>query len=90
MPVFLSAGDGQPGPLDPPGAQPDPAEQALGAQAVVTADRLRAAGARVTTCLYGAGTHTWPYWERELHRSLPMLMRAIGVRFTPPNPPPAC
>jgi S-formylglutathione hydrolase FrmB len=89
VPVFLSAGNGQPGPLDPPGSPPDVREQALGPQSVVMAERLTAAGAKLTTCLYGAGTHTWPYWERELHRSLPMLMRSIGVQFVPP-PTSAC
>jgi S-formylglutathione hydrolase FrmB len=84
VPVFLSAGNGEPGPLDPPGTEPDIREQALGPQAVVTAERLKEVGANVTTCLYGAGTHSWPYWERELHRSMPMLMRSIGVRFVPP------
>jgi diacylglycerol O-acyltransferase/trehalose O-mycolyltransferase len=85
IPVFMSAGNGQPGPLDPSGTAPDVREQVLGEQAVVTAERLKAVGAKsLTTCFYGAGTHTWPYWERELHRSLPMLMRAVDVRFTPP------
>jgi diacylglycerol O-acyltransferase / trehalose O-mycolyltransferase len=27
---------------------------------------------------YGAGTHSWPYWARELERSLPMLLSALG------------
>ena len=26
-----------------------------------------------------AGRHAWPYWQRELHRSLPMLLSAIGA-----------
>jgi diacylglycerol O-acyltransferase/trehalose O-mycolyltransferase len=32
-----------------------------------------------TLDMYGPGTHTWPYWQRELHTSFPMLMSAIGV-----------
>ncbi|WP_113692130.1 alpha/beta hydrolase [Amycolatopsis albispora] len=89
--VFIASGNGEPGPLDPPGTAADPLEEVLGAEAVATADRLREVGVSVTTCLYGPGTHTWPYWERELHRSLPMLAKAMGVPFTPPEPlPPAC
>ncbi|HEY0449184.1 alpha/beta hydrolase family protein [Actinophytocola sp.] len=89
LPVFLSTGNGEPGPLDPPGSAPDVREQVLGGQSVALAERLEAVGAKkVTTCFYGAGTHTWPYWERELHRSLPMLMRAIGVRFVAPTAAP--
>ncbi|MEU4503579.1 hypothetical protein [Streptomyces sp. NPDC024089] len=25
------------------------------------------------------GTHGWPYWQRELHSSLPMLLQAVGA-----------
>ncbi|MDI5979423.1 alpha/beta hydrolase [Amycolatopsis magusensis] len=89
LPVFIASGNGQPGPLDPPGTAFDPTEQVLGAQSVATAARLKQAGAKVTTCLYGPGTHTWPYWERELHRSLPMLAKAMGASFTPPESLPA-
>jgi diacylglycerol O-acyltransferase/trehalose O-mycolyltransferase len=31
----------------------------------------------LTTDFHGPGTHDWPYWERELHRSLPMLLGAL-------------
>ncbi|ONM49894.1 alpha/beta hydrolase [Nocardia donostiensis] len=40
------------------------------------ADRLRALGADPVTH-FTAGTHSPPYWERELHRSLPMLLEAL-------------
>lgn len=43
------------------------------------AERARAAGAEITTDFYGAGTHTWPYWERALERALPMLRAAMGA-----------
>ena len=76
-PVYLSAGNGQPGPLDPPDAQFDPLEEFLGAQSVAVADELRAHHVAVRTDFYGPGRLAWPYWERALHRSLPMLVRAI-------------
>ncbi|WP_416071285.1 hypothetical protein [Streptomyces sp. NY05-11A] len=41
------------------------------------ADRLKAAGGHLTTDFYGPGTHDWPYWQRELHRSLPLLLHAL-------------
>ncbi|NJP88244.1 esterase family protein [Nonomuraea sp. FMUSA5-5] len=78
MPLYVSCGDGRPGPLDPPGATGD-YEGALLRQAKVFAGRARAAGAELTTDFYGAGTHTWPYWERALERALPMLRAAIGA-----------
>jgi diacylglycerol O-acyltransferase/trehalose O-mycolyltransferase len=77
IPVYLSAGNGQPGPLDPSGAQPDSLEQLLGEQSVVLADQLRAQHVKVTTDFYGPGRHAWPYWERALHQSFPMLMSAL-------------
>jgi S-formylglutathione hydrolase FrmB len=32
----------------------------------------------LTTHLYPGGTHSWPYWEPELHASWPSMMRALG------------
>ena len=34
---------------------------------------------------YGPGGHTWPYWQRDLKRTLPHLMRV----FSSPDPAPA-
>ncbi|MFI0422775.1 alpha/beta hydrolase [Spongiactinospora sp. 9N601] len=76
--VYVSCGDGEPGPLDPPGAAAD-YEGAMLAQARTFARRARAGGARLTTDFYGPGTHTWPYWERALGRSLPLLRAAVGA-----------
>jgi S-formylglutathione hydrolase FrmB len=38
---------------------------------------LRRAGVPATLHFYAHGTHDWPYWQRELHRSLPMLLGAL-------------
>lgn len=76
IPVFLSSGNGTAGPFDPPGAQDD-LEALLNDMNHTVADRLKAAGVRLTTDFYGPGTHDWPYWERELHRSLPLLLHAL-------------
>jgi diacylglycerol O-acyltransferase / trehalose O-mycolyltransferase len=76
-PVYLSAGNGQPGPLDPPDAAPDGLEELLGEQSVALATKLRSAHVPVRTDFYGPGRHTWPYWERALHRSFPMLEHAM-------------
>lgn len=32
----------------------------------------------VTADAYGSGTHSWPYWERDLHNSLPFRLKALG------------
>ncbi|WP_151484159.1 alpha/beta hydrolase [Streptomyces albicerus] len=76
IPVFLSSGDGTAGPFDAPGAHDD-LEAVLNEMNHAVADRLKAAGVRLTTDFYGPGTHNWPYWERELHRSLPLLLHAL-------------
>ncbi len=79
LPVFLSCGDGSAGPFDPSGAS-SPYETLFRAENQHLAERLDALHAhRLTTDFYGAGTHSWPYWQRELHRSLPMLLAAMRV-----------
>ncbi|HXS44989.1 MAG TPA: alpha/beta hydrolase family protein [Solirubrobacteraceae bacterium] len=75
--VFVSSGNGRPGPFDRP-RRADPIESALHGENVELVRRLRAAGVPATVDLYGPGTHSWPYWQRELHRSLPLLLRDLG------------
>lgn len=77
--LYVSCGNGLPGPLDPPGRIPDPIEPSALATSRVFTERLQHAGIPVTTDYYGDGTHHWPYWGRELHRSWPVLARALGV-----------
>jgi diacylglycerol O-acyltransferase/trehalose O-mycolyltransferase len=75
--LFLSVGDGTAGPFDPPDAF-DGSEAWLHEMNLLLAARLAQLRIPVTTDFYGPGTHTWPYWERELHRSLPLLLDALG------------
>jgi diacylglycerol O-acyltransferase / trehalose O-mycolyltransferase len=82
-PVFLSVGDGTAGPFDPPGTV-DELEAELSLQNHAVAARFEKVGVPLRTDFYGPGTHTWPYWERELHRSLPMLLAVLrGGRESP-------
>jgi S-formylglutathione hydrolase FrmB len=41
-------------------------------------ERLAELGIAATVDAYGPGTHTWPYWERSLHRALPLLLDALA------------
>lgn len=75
--VYISSGNGEPGPFDRPDAGLDSLEQLLGEQSVAVAQRLLRYGVAVRTDFYGPGHHTWPYWERALHRSFSMLVRSI-------------
>lgn len=79
FPVYVSSGNGVPGPLDPPDAGHDPLEEQFGHMAEAYVAAAREHGLAVTEGLYGAGTHTWPYWERELGAALPMLREALGA-----------
>ena len=78
IPVFLSSGDGTAGgPFDPPGTTDD-LEALLNVMNHVLAARFQEVGVSLATDFYGPGTHSWPYWERELHRSLPLLLDALA------------
>lgn len=79
VPVFVAAGDGSPGAFDPPDGPTDPIEGAALRSAQAFSSHLQELGGDVTTDFYGGGTHTWPYWEQELHRAFPMLMSAIDA-----------
>ncbi len=81
--LFVSAGTGDPGPLDPSDAMFDRTERFVDAQSVAFARRAGELGLTLTTDFYGAGTHSWPYWQRELHRSFPTLMDSIGAPRLP-------
>ncbi len=71
--LFVSSGNGEAGPFDDPGTT-DSTEESLYGQNVAFTRRLRALKVPATVDLYGPGTHTWPYWERELHLALPLLL----------------
>ncbi|GAA1534702.1 alpha/beta hydrolase family protein [Actinomadura kijaniata] len=66
------------GPLDRPDAQAvDPAEEFCHYTTVPFLNRLRKLRIPVTTHLYAKGTHSWAYWQYELHRSWPLMMKAL-------------
>ncbi|MFJ8001782.1 alpha/beta hydrolase [Streptomyces sp. NPDC096310] len=54
-----------------------PTEALMGEESRAVAERLRRQGTPLTTHFY-RGTHDPVYWERELRRSLPMLLRSLG------------
>ncbi|MGV9989908.1 alpha/beta hydrolase [Streptomyces sp. NPDC003374] len=76
--VHLYAASGAPGGLEdtlnPAGSL---LERPLGPPTRAFAGALRRAGVRVTTRLFGPGTHSWPYWQRELHRIWPSVLTAL-------------
>ena len=83
--VSLWTASGQPGPLDPP--TPNPA--AMGIEAATHGStlsfnqRAQLEGVPVHLHDYGAGTHTWPYWARDLREYVGPMMQTFA------NPPAA-
>ncbi|MFI0483462.1 alpha/beta hydrolase [Actinomadura sp. 9N215] len=75
--VHVSSGDGTRGPCD---SRPAPGRDVVESLAHTVsqefAGKLRKIGVPVSTHFY-RGTHTWPYWRRELRATLPALLAEI-------------
>ena len=76
--LYVSYGDGGRGPLDTQPVRGDDLEPRLAVMNRAFVARLKPLGIPVTVDAYGPGSHDFPYWERALHRSLPMLLEALG------------
>ncbi|MGH3813516.1 MAG: alpha/beta hydrolase [Pseudonocardiaceae bacterium] len=78
--LFVSYGNSDPGPLDvagvPSGVGGQIARQLAPGNAAFVR-RLGELGIPAEVHAYGPGIHSWPYWQRELHRALPGIMRAL-------------
>ncbi|GGS49273.1 alpha/beta hydrolase [Actinokineospora fastidiosa] len=79
--LYISAGDGARGPLDDAGKPivPGLLESVALTNSRGFADKLRRSGIPATTDFYTPGTHSWPYWERALRRSWPVLADGLGI-----------
>lgn len=78
LPLYVSYGDGLQGPLDTGAVPSDDLEPWIAGQNETFVDRLHQLDIAVIIDAYGAGSHSWPYWERALHRSLPLLLDAVA------------
>ncbi|MFD3593240.1 alpha/beta hydrolase [Nocardia sp. NPDC058640] len=83
LPMYITTGNGVPGPLDLPGGVGNTINAAgIEALAVIAAsifrDRVNALGipARMD---FTNGTHTWPYWQQSLTNARPMILDALGA-----------
>jgi S-formylglutathione hydrolase FrmB len=85
--LYAYTGNGNLGPLDPPGPNPGGSAIEAGAHELTELfhQELVARGIPIDYHDYGPGTHTWPYWTRDLRDMLPSLMRD----FARPAPAPA-
>jgi diacylglycerol O-acyltransferase/trehalose O-mycolyltransferase len=75
--LYISYGNGVPGPLDAPDAGYDDFEGWLRPQNDALVAKLDELGIPATVDSYGEGTHSWPYWERALHASVPVLLGGL-------------
>jgi S-formylglutathione hydrolase FrmB len=82
--LAIRTGNGQRGPLDEGGPPYDPLEAGVHENSVSLHKRFKALRIPHTWDDYGPGTHTWPYWARDLRRSLP---QQLAVLRHPPDPP---
>ncbi|OLR91798.1 hypothetical protein BJP25_24780 [Actinokineospora bangkokensis] len=77
--LYISSGNGEVGPLDPAGKSGDPLDASTLLTSRSFTDRLTQLGIPATVDYYGKGTHSWPYWERALHQSWPLLAKGMGI-----------
>lgn len=81
--MYVSAGSGIPGPE----SLTDPLPQAVTFGAVLEylvhgctgsfQRRLQDLGVPATAVFHPLGTHSWPYWQEDLHESWPILEAAL-------------
>jgi S-formylglutathione hydrolase FrmB len=92
--LYLFAGDGLPGPLDPaPASSPSEIaamaiEAAAGTDTAAFHQRLEDLGIASYYDAYGPGTHSWPYWQRDLRESIGPLMRDFADPASVRSPTP--
>ncbi|WP_424190202.1 alpha/beta hydrolase [Actinokineospora sp. G85] len=77
--LYISSGNGEVGPLDPPGVNGDPLDASTLLTSRSFTDRLKQLGIPATVDYYGKGTHSWPYWDRALRQSWPVLAKGLGL-----------
>jgi hypothetical protein len=84
--VFVASGNGQSGPYDTtPNPEASTIEAGAYLEATAFAGALSDAGVPATTSFYGAGTHTWPYWQADLRAFLPFLQASWASPLPAPG-----
>ncbi|MFC9786977.1 alpha/beta hydrolase [Rhodococcus sp. NPDC127528] len=84
--IYVAVGNGVVGPLDNPTTVEGLSAITLGAALESAAlhctqlfdQRLRQLGVPATFHYRPNGTHSWPYWQQDLHDAWPTLARALG------------
>lgn len=88
--ITLRTGNGQGGGPYGGGGADDPygatIEAAVEQEAISLHQRLQQLGIDHTWDDYGPGSHSWPYWQRDLRESLPTIMETFAHPPAPPSP----
>lgn len=85
--LYVSSGTGAPGPYDQPSAIPGLSNNTAGSGLEVLArlssqtftTKLSRLGIPVTISYPPTGTHSWPYWQDELHRAWPQIADSLAA-----------
>ncbi|MFA9270842.1 esterase family protein [Svornostia abyssi] len=80
--LYVSSGNGRPGPFEKPddlNILGNPIEEWSWNNSRAFVKRLEQLDIPATVDLYRGGTHTWPYWERQMIRSWPVLAKGLGL-----------
>lgn len=83
--LYLATGNGRPGPYDS-GRGVDLIEPQIRQMNLAFHQRLLELHIDHAWNDYAAGTHSWPYWQRDLRESLPLMLATFAH---PPAAPPA-
>lgn len=92
--LYVSSGSGLVGPYDQPSGIPGVSTNLAGMGLEILARttsqsfarKLNQLGIPATINYRPTGTHSWPYWQFELHQAWPLIAQALGV----PVGKPAC
>jgi S-formylglutathione hydrolase FrmB len=83
--LAMFTGNGLPGPLD---TAPNPLASAIesGVHQLTEMFHARLTALRIPSFYddYGPGTHSWPYWTRDLEQSIGQIMENFSHPFAPP------
>jgi S-formylglutathione hydrolase FrmB len=76
MNLFMYTGNGVPGPLDSglPNGEANVIESGVQQLTILFHNHLQSLGIPSVLDDYGAGTHSWPYWARDLRWSIAAIM----------------
>lgn len=79
MDLAIYTGNGHPGPYDQPTTPPDIQESTVHEASLALHRALQTAGISHRLVDYGPGTHTTPYWRRDLGQELPHILATLNT-----------